>query len=82
MLKKKKKKNTKNIPINLVCTLCAEGVGELDYKDTARLKKFVSRRGKILPRSRTGTCAKHQRMIATAVRRSRYVALLPFLNLD
>ncbi|MEI7603456.1 MAG: 30S ribosomal protein S18 [bacterium] len=80
--KKKKKKINKNHITNLSCPLCTEGVKELDYKDLSHLKKFVSRRGKILPRSRTGACAKHQRSISTAVKRSRYVALLPFLNLE
>lgn len=80
--KKKKKKNTKLVAMNLVCPLCSEGIDKLDYKDLSHLKKFVSRRGKVLPRSRTGACAKHQREIATAVKRARYVALLPYLNLE
>ena len=80
--KKKKKKITKNLPVNLNCPLCMDGILDVDYKDVSRLKKFVSRRGKILPRSRTGVCAKHQRSVSTAIKRSRYVALLPYLNIE
>ena len=50
----------------------------IDYKDTAKLKKYVSERGKILPRRITGTCAKHQRQLTIAIKRARNVALLPF----
>jgi len=82
MVKKKKKKSNRFIPMNTVCPICTEGLKELDYKDLSHLKKFVSRRGKLLPRSRTGTCSKHQRSITTAVKRARYVALLPYLNLE
>jgi small subunit ribosomal protein S18 len=80
--KKKKKKTNKHLMANLSCPICAEGLKEVDYKDVSRLKKFISRRGKILPRSRTGVCSKHQRAVATAVKRSRYIALLPYLNLE
>jgi small subunit ribosomal protein S18 len=82
MIKKKKKSNSKPNLSNLTCPLCTEGLKTVDYKDTGRLKKYVSRRGKTLPRSRTGVCAKHQRSVAVAVKRARYVALLPFLNLE
>ena len=60
-----------------VCTFC--GVeGEVDYKDVARLKKYISERGKILPRRVVGTCARHQRALTTAVKRARNLALLPY----
>lgn len=60
-----------------VCAFC--GVeGEVDYKDVNRLSKFISERGKILPRRVTGTCAKHQRMVTTAIKRARNLALLPY----
>lgn len=65
-------------PHKKVCRFCEERVEEIDYKDVARLRKFVSERGKILPRRMTGTCAKHQRALTTAVKRARYVALLPY----
>ena len=62
-----------------VCAFCAENVNHIDYKDTARLRKFVSERGKILPRRITGNCAKHQRVLTVAVKRARHVALLPYV---
>ena len=61
-----------------VCIFCADKVAFIDYKDTAKLKKFISERGKILPRRISGTCAKHQRELNTAIKRSRQVALLPY----
>ena len=54
--------------------------GQVDYKDVAKLKKFVSERGKILPRRVTGACAKHQRKITLAIKRARQVALLPYVQ--
>ncbi len=51
----------------------------IDYKNVSRLRRFLTERGKILPRSATGNCARHQRMVATAIKRSRQVALLPFV---
>ena len=62
-----------------VCAFCADKVEAIDYKDTARLRKFVSERGKILPKRMTGTCAKHQRELTVAIKRARHVALLPFV---
>jgi small subunit ribosomal protein S18 len=52
----------------------------IDYKDTVRLKKFMSDRSKILPRRTTGTCAKHQRQLTTAIKQSRQVALIPYVS--
>ena len=63
-----------------VCVFCIEKVDEIDYKDVTRLKKFTSERAKILPRRVTGTCAKHQRELAIAIKRARIIALLPFVN--
>ena len=60
-----------------VCVFCGDTT-PIDYKDVARLKKYVSERGKILPRRVTGTCAKHQRALTIAVKRARHVALLPY----
>ena len=62
-----------------VCAFCAEKVTQIDYKDAAKLRKFVSERAKILPRRVTGTCAAHQRELTTAIKRARYVALLPYV---
>ena len=61
-----------------VCAFCADKIGHIDYKDTARLRKYVTERAKILPRRITGTCAKHQRQLTSAIKRARHIALLPF----
>lgn len=61
-----------------VCKFCAQKV-KIDYKDSDVLKRFITERGKILPRRITGTCAKHQRSLAIAIKRSRSLALLPFV---
>ncbi|MBQ5951845.1 MAG: 30S ribosomal protein S18 [Lachnospiraceae bacterium] len=61
-----------------VCVFCGKDSAPIDYKDVARLKKYVSERGKILPRRVTGTCAAHQRALTTAVKRARHVALMPY----
>ena len=63
-----------------VCTFCVEHIEYIDYKDTARLNKYISERAKILPRRMTGTCAKHQRALTTAIKRARQVALLPYTS--
>lgn len=61
-----------------VCIFCADPNAVIDYKDTNRLKRYVSERGKILPRRITGTCAKHQRALTVAIKRARHVALMPY----
>ncbi|MEF9917656.1 MAG: 30S ribosomal protein S18 [Eubacterium sp.] len=61
-----------------VCEFCERKVAEVDYKDVVTLKKYISERGKILPRRATGTCAKHQRKVTEAVKRARNIALLPY----
>jgi small subunit ribosomal protein S18 len=63
-----------------VCRLCVNKINAVDYKDVDLLKKFVTDRGKMLPRRMTGTCAKHQRIVAAAVKRARMVALLPYVT--
>ena len=63
-----------------VCTFCADKVEHIDYKDSGRLKKFLSERSKILPRRTTGTCAMHQRQLTVAVKRARQLALLPYVT--
>ena len=62
-----------------VCAFCVEKVEEIDYKDVQKLRKFTSDRAKILPRRVTGTCARHQRELTTAIKRARQVALLPYI---
>ena len=61
-----------------VCSFCVDKVQSIDYKETARLRRYVSDRAKIEPRRKTGTCARHQRMLTTALKRARHMALLPF----
>src|SRR5438874_13404881 len=61
-----------------VCAFCVEKIGYIDYEEISRLRRFVSDRGKILPRRVTGTCAKHQRPLTTALERARAIALLPY----
>ncbi len=60
------------------CGFCADKVDTVDYKDANRLKKFVTERGKILPRRISGNCARHQRTITVAVKRARDIALMPY----
>jgi len=61
-----------------VCRFCTNKVRTIDYKDIETLRMTVSRTGRMLPRRKTGTCAKHQRMLARAIKRARHVALLPY----
>lgn len=61
-----------------VCGFCVDKVENIDYKDIARLRRYMSERGKILPRRVTGTCARHQRELTVAIKRARQLALLPY----
>ena len=61
-----------------LCPLCADKNFELDYKNSEQIKKFINVKGKILPRRATGACAKHQRVITTAVKRARHIAIIPY----
>lgn len=72
------KKSFKKMPRKKVCAFCQEKIDQIDYKDVNRLKKYISEGGKILPRRMSGTCAAHQRLLATAIKRARIAALLPF----
>jgi small subunit ribosomal protein S18 len=65
-------------PRRKVCAFCVDKIKEVDYKDLARLRRFLSERGKIEPRRKTGTCATHQRSLNVALKRARHLALLPF----
>jgi small subunit ribosomal protein S18 len=67
-------------PHRKVCRFCADKVDFIDYKDSPRLRSFISERGKILPSRMTGTCARHQRELTHALKRARNIALLPFAN--
>mgnify|MGYP000895703687 CR=1 FL=1 len=61
-----------------VCSFCVDKVTDIDYKEVAKLRKYISERGKILPRRISGNCAKHQRQLTVAIKRARTVALLPY----
>ncbi len=63
-----------------VCQFCQNKDAEIDYKDVKKLQKYISERGKILPRRVTGTCAKHQRAVTKEIKRARVMALLPFVR--
>ena len=65
-------------PKRKVCSFCAEKATLIDYKDIPRLRRFVTERGKILPRRVSGNCARHQRVLAVAIKRARELALLPY----
>ena len=62
-----------------VCVFCVDKVENIDYKDTAKLRRYITERGKIVPRRISGTCAKHQRQRTIAIKRARQIALLPFV---
>ena len=64
---------------NKVCIVCVDKVESIDYKDTGRLRRYISERGKIVPRRISGNCAKHQRQLTIAIKRARQIALLPFV---
>ena len=63
-----------------VCAFCAEKSQNIDYKDTVKIRRFLSERSKILPRRATGTCAMHQRELTEAIKRARQIALLPYVT--
>lgn len=65
-------------PKNRVCSWCVDKIENVDYKDAGRLKRFITERGKILPRRISGNCAHHQRQLTRAIKRARIMALLPF----
>ena len=65
-------------PRRKVCAFCVDKIENIDYKDAAKLRRFTTERGKILPRRISGNCAKHQRQVTLAIKRARNIALLPF----
>jgi small subunit ribosomal protein S18 len=72
------KKRGRYVPRRKVCQFCVEKATFIEYKEPNRLRRYVSDRGKIEPRRKTGTCAKHQRALTVAIKRARHLALLPF----
>ena len=73
MIQKKRGRRKKR-----VCQACGDKVKVIDYKEIGKLRRYVSERGKILPRRITGNCAKHQRALTTAIKRARHIALMPY----
>lgn len=76
---KRKWEGSKYVPKRKVCSFCSEKVKMIDYKDAQKMRQYISDRGKIDPRRKTGTCAKHQRAIAVAIKRARHLALIPYV---
>ena len=72
------KRDRSRRPRKKVCSFCVDKVEQIDYKDVAKLRRYITERGKILPRRITGNCAKHQRQVTVAIKRARNIALLPF----
>lgn len=66
-------------PRKRVCSFCVDKVESIDYKDTHKVRKYITERGKILPRRISGNCAKHQRQVTIAIKRARHIALLPYI---
>lgn len=73
-----KGKRVRRAPKRKVCAFCVEKVEAIDYKDVTKLKRYITEKGKIVPRRTSGVCAQHQRELATAIKRARVMALLPF----
>jgi len=74
------KGNGKWRPRRKVCAFCVDKIEYVDFKNVAKLRRFITDRGKILPKRATGTCASHQRMLSGAIKRAREIALLPFIS--
>ncbi len=72
-MKRKARKGKKR-----VCNFCIDGISKIDYKDVSKLRKYITERGKIIPRRISGNCARHQRQLTIAIKRARNIALLPF----
>ena len=72
------KRDRNRRPKRKVCSFCADKIEHIDYKDVAKLRRFITERGKILPRRISGICACHQRQVTVAIKRARNIALLPF----
>jgi small subunit ribosomal protein S18 len=77
---KDSKKKKRKVPKKKLCWFCTEHFVAVDYKDEDVMRRFMTERGKISPRRNTGTCAKHQRLLAAAIKRARHIALAPFVR--
>ncbi len=65
-------------PKKKICSFCVDKIKDIDYKEVPKLRRYITERGKILPRRISGNCAKHQRQVTLAIKRARNIALLPF----
>ena len=79
-VKSKRTSRARYIPKRRVCLFCRDKVEDIDYKDPVRLRPYISDRGKIAPRRKTGTCARHQRLLTVSIKRARHLALLPYVS--
>ncbi len=70
----------KKQPRKKVCIFCVDKIDHIDYKDVNRLRKFITEKGKIIPKRQTGTCSKHQRALTQAIKRARFMALIPYVG--
>jgi len=77
--KTRRRDGARYVPRRKVCAFCSDKIETIDYKDPTKLRRFISDRGKIEPRRATGTCARHQRTLALAIKRARHLALLPYV---
>lgn len=77
--KTRRTSRSKYIPKRKICLFCRDKVEHIDYKDAAKLRPYITDRGKISPRRKSGTCARHQRALTIAIKRARHLALLPFV---
>ena len=75
-----KRRNAGGMRRKKICQFCADKTESIDYNDVEKLRKYITERGKILPKRITGTCAMHQREVTTAIKRARIVALLPYVS--
>ena len=78
-MKPKRWSRSKYVPKRKVCFFCSEKIEDINYKYSVKLRPYISDRGKITPRRKTGVCAKHQRLLAVAIKRARQIALLPYV---
>ncbi|MEE8598962.1 MAG: 30S ribosomal protein S18 [Dehalococcoidales bacterium] len=78
-VKSKRWGGARYVPKRKFCSFCSDKVEVIDYKDSSKLCSYISERGKVKPRRRTGNCAKHQRAVAVAIKRARHLALLPYV---
>ena len=79
-VKSKRTNRARYIPKRRVCVFCRDKIADIDYKDSVRLRPYISDRGKIAPRRKTGTCARHQRLLTVSIKRARHLALLPYVS--